>query len=480
MSWVLALALCATVPALAQGRRNADPSTVKLRDQAGELATKVKSSFTVAAVGDIIQMQPFSKMNDPAVQKLVKILREADLTVANMESLIVDFDSYTGFKSANLATKEVADDLAAMGIKMVTKANNHTFDGGEAGLWENFRQLERVGIIHVGAGRTMTEARMPRYYQTGKGLAGMVGIYGDAAPAGPGGSPSAASYWVDGFGGKVGNNALRLTTYNGVTAEQFAQLKAMRDSINARRSEVAEPTELAPDEPGVLEVFDTRFKVTPKPGEFSYEMNRADEQDIMRNIKTGKQFSDFMLATIHWHQNRFAFQHYSFDNYPADYEIKFAHEAIDHGADVFVGHGVHTIKGVEIYKGKPIFYGLSNYVFQMQIMPIGSANPTRDPGAGEMNELRWAWLQKPANLQALLATSRYENGQLAEVRIYPVDLGQTFRPGSQIGIPKAPSPEVARKILEEVQTYSKPFGTVIAIENDVGVIRIESGAAARK
>jgi hypothetical protein len=35
---------------------------------------------------------------------------------------------------------------------------------------------------------------------------------------------------------------------------------------------------------------------------------------------------------------------------------------------MFAAQGVHTIKGVEIYKGKPIFYGLSKFVFQAGIM----------------------------------------------------------------------------------------------------------------
>ena len=35
-----------------------------------------------------------------------------------------------------------------------------------------------------------------------------------------------------------------------------------------------------------------------------------------------------------------------------------------------------------------------------------------------------------------------------------------------------PALEIARRILEKVQTLSKPFGTTIAIENSVGVIRV--------
>ncbi|OKO89250.1 hypothetical protein AC629_06935 [Bradyrhizobium sp. NAS80.1] len=495
----------------------------------------------------MLEFQPFSKNADPDVQYLVKLMRNADMTIANNENMIVDIDQYDfslegathPVGGSNFADKAVADDWANMGIRMVTKANNHTFDGGELRLWENLRQLERVGIVHVGVGKTLAEARMARYAQTPKGLVSLVGAY--AIP-----SNRTVGY---GTGGGV----------QYVTPEQIVQLKAIRDSIVARRGEVADPIEIPePDPAGAVSVFGILFKsegvpppsihdeaaeaqphatnmkatnnslrltayngvtaaqmaqlraiagdkgggetmtawkqnfrITAKPGDYTYDMFPQDEADILKELRTGKQFSSFAVATIHWHQNRFAFQHYSFDHYPADFEVKFAHDAIDQGADAFVGHGVHTIKGIEIYKGKPIFYGVSNYVFQSQMVPAergGSATgysssafsasmpgPKEIVGQGQLNELSQGWLQRPANLEALLTSSRYDGGRLVEVRIYPVDLGQGPRPGSDLGTPRRPSPAVARKILDEVIAYSKPFGTTISIEDGVGVIRL-SGA----
>jgi poly-gamma-glutamate capsule biosynthesis protein CapA/YwtB (metallophosphatase superfamily) len=34
----------------------------------------------------------------------------------------------------------------------------------------------------------------------------------------------------------------------------------------------------------------------------------------------------------------------------------FAHAVMDAGADVFHGHSAHVFQGIEIYRGKPIFY----------------------------------------------------------------------------------------------------------------------------
>jgi poly-gamma-glutamate synthesis protein (capsule biosynthesis protein) len=73
----------------------------------------------------------------------------------------------------------------------------------------------------------------------------------------------------------------------------------------------------------------------------------------------------------------------------------------------------------------------------------------------------------------LLTTSRYEGGKLVEVRLYPADAGiDGTRPVSKAGLPMTPSPEEAQRILKFVQELSKPFGTKISIEDNVGVIRV--------
>jgi hypothetical protein len=504
-------------------------------DQAAELAMKIKQPFTIVGVGDLLEFQPFAKNLDPDIQYFVKLLQGADVTIGDLENEIFDFDTF-GHYGGNLATKEVADDFALMGIDMVSRANNKPLSA--PGVWEDFKQVERVGIVHMGVAHSLPEARMARYHNTTKGLVGMVGISSDGgtdaccaggtvvtvsaaqlaqmkaikdsivarrdevevpidmpendpegavnvfgltfstgartnaeATAGRGGGRG-------GFEGRAANpddavkNSIRLTLFHGVTAEQMQQLRA-----------IAGDRATGPD----LHAWGTQFRVMGRPGEHSFDMDAADLKEVLTQIRTGKQASDFMSSNFHWHQNRYDFQHYSYDHFPADFEIKFAHAAIDQGDDFFLAQGVHTIKGVEIYKGKPIFYGVSNFVFQSAIMPEGkgkapggprgpgrggreSTAPTSDAIVGE-HETQGFWQLTP-NLEALVASAHYEGGQLTEVRIYPVDLGQTPRVGSQLGIPKKPSPAVAKKILDEVIEYSKPFGTRIVVEDGVGVIRV--------
>jgi poly-gamma-glutamate synthesis protein (capsule biosynthesis protein) len=132
---------------------------------------------------------------------------------------------------------------------------------------------------------------------------------------------------------------------------------------------------------------------------------------------------------------------------------------------------------VEIYKGKPIFYGVSNFFNQLGQEAL-AATPGGERSAAEEGADRMTWVTQDSNLEALLTTSRYEGGKLVEVRLYPADLGQgRSRPLSRTGIPMTPSPETARKILEKLQALSKPFGTTIAIENNIGVIRVTTSSA---
>lgn len=541
---VLMLAPLAPVRSTAQVARNVGygarvfdgrPGVALHPDQQVELALKVKQPFTVVGLGDLLQFQPFANSNDPDVQFLLDVVRSADVTVGDFENEIMDFDNF-GHAGGNLATKEVADDWARMGIDMVSRANNKVQKA--PGIWEDFHQVERVGIVHTGVAHSLPEARMARYFATPKGLVGMVGAYTE------GGTDACCE------GGQVVR----------VTAAQLEQVKAIKESILARRGEVEVPVDmpavdpagmvrvfgvtfttatgavaperarrapppLGPDD-GVmntvhltlfhgvtapqmaqlraiagdggagpdLKAFGTQFRVMDKPGEHSFDMNPADVKAVLTQIRTGKQASDIMVSNVHWHQNRYDFQHYSYDHFPADFEIALAHAAIDQGDDVFIAQGVHTLKGVEIYKGRPIFYGTSNFIFQSALMPLPKGHAPGETGGGDdafrgpfaeslaagakpgaivgEHEYQGFWQLKP-NLESIIAYSHFEGGRLTEVRIYPVDLGQTPRPGSQVGIPRRPTPVVGKKILDEVIEYSKPFGTKIDVQGGVGIIHVQ-------
>jgi poly-gamma-glutamate capsule biosynthesis protein CapA/YwtB (metallophosphatase superfamily) len=443
-----------------------------------ELAMKIKGPFTLAGVGDILIRHPFGQLAEPGFQNLVKHLRDADVGFANVEGTLIDYDNFP-HPLGNGLPKGALTDLKSMGIRMVTTANNHSLDSYEAGVFETIRILDAGDIAHAGTGGNLQEARAPAFLNTPKGVVGLVGVYSIAYPgfqphlvpgvdeeSTPGELPSSAATYRNGDqGGRPGANVLDVTPNYSVSTEEMAALRKMRDSVYSHRDEVpgAVPPVPANEPKDRLSWLGQSYKIGGKPGEITYQMNPRDLTEILRSIRNGKQYSDFMLVTIHCHQNNYVYQQYGFDHEVPDFLAEFAHRAIDNGADAVIGHGVHTIRPVEIYKGKPFFYGLSEFAWQapqasIPQNPGGEATDgeTRYRPGSEMDRLN-----RPETLENLLAESHYENGRLVEVCLYP---GR--------GIPMMPSPEMAKRVLEKVQRLSQPFGTKIAIENGVGMIRV--------
>ena len=56
------------------------------------------------------------------------------------------------------------------------------------------------------------------------------------------------------------------------------------------------------------------------------------------------------------------------------------------------------------------------------------------------------------SLESVVAVSRYEDGNLAEVRLYPTELG-VDRPDSRLGIPRIAPPDIGQRILERIQRH---------------------------
>jgi poly-gamma-glutamate synthesis protein (capsule biosynthesis protein) len=87
-----------------------------------------------------------------------------------------------------------------------------------------------------------------------------------------------------------------------------------------------------------------------KPGilPFSYPL-------IMEDIVNARQESDILVLSLHW---GIANNPYVHNN-----AVEYAHKFIDAGVDIILGHHAHVSKGIEIYKRKPIFYSLGNFIF---------------------------------------------------------------------------------------------------------------------
>ena len=75
----------------------------------------------------------------------------------------------------------------------------------------------------------------------------------------------------------------------------------------------------------------------------------------LRAIAEADANADLVLVVIHWGVE--------LDAEPRDYQIEEARQMIDAGADAIFGHHAHRLQPMDTYHGRPIFYGLGNFVW---------------------------------------------------------------------------------------------------------------------
>jgi poly-gamma-glutamate synthesis protein (capsule biosynthesis protein) len=441
----------------------------------------VADGFTLAAVGDLIYSEPMSGLQDAPFKAVVNLLRSPDATFGNLENTLIDLDSFSGHPQAEyggahlIGSPTVAKDLRRMGFNMVSRANNHSTDWGTEGMRATDEAADQAGLVYAGTGYNKSSARAAHYLQTSKGRIALVSMTSSGTPISTASDPQGRAP------GRPGVSALRVKPYIIVSPEMMGSLRKIHDALPpaALQAEAQEKRVLEPEgqkqegKPEELSLFGTNYRVGDKAVSFAYGMNESDFREILKSIRQGKQNADLLIATIHAHEP---------DNWseePADFLPKLAHAAIDAGADAFIGHGPHRLRAIEIYRGKPIFYSLGNFFFQVNLqepVPVDLYEALKgDPNSLTENEimakLLKAGFDAPVWYHSVIAVSRFEHGQVAEVRLYPVDLGLTAG-GVNQGIPRMASPAVAKAILEDLQRLSQPYGTTIAIENGVGIIRL--------
>jgi poly-gamma-glutamate synthesis protein (capsule biosynthesis protein) len=451
-------------------------SALSERDRAMTIA----GTFTLASVGDVIIRRPASALNDPGLQAATKLIRDADVAVGNMEGSLADLRQFDGPLRGFVGTHEVAADLAAMGFDMLNRANNHLLDSEAEGMFATNELLDKAGVKHAGSGRTLNEAAAPTFLEIAKGRVALVGMH---TPNGVASTRLAATSRQGNLGGRPGLNMLGYSEMIVVTAQQIADLQRFRDELFQHRTNYDSPRP-APTPGGDRFTLptsssgreDATFRAA-KPGEIpgtiDFSLSRPDLDRIVRSVRNAASYSDFTVATIHAHQNQSVLERFHSSTKPPAFLVDLAHQLIDQGAHAFVGHGPHILRGIEIYKGRPIFYGMGEFFRQMN-WSLEAEFGLADAAAGGGGDAEGGSL---AN-ESILATSRFEDGRLVEVRVHPIDL-RVGGPNSWVGIPRISPPEIGARILQRVQRLSKELGTSMSIEDNVGVIRVAQESTAR-
>ncbi|MGR9243998.1 CapA family protein (plasmid) [Rhizobium leguminosarum] len=437
-------------------------------DLIGSTATNVVDGFTMVAVGDLIVTRALTTGQHPGFGDITEILQKADVTFGNMETNIIDMRSFKGSPQAehggayHISLPELGPDLRAMGFNLMSYANNHTFEWGVEGMRETCQALDQNGIKYAGVGENLAQAGAARFLETPSGRVALVSFASTFTPMSRACDPAGEAP------GRPGLNSLRLEESIVVTSAMLENLRQVRDALPNYKPDDADPDRLT--------LAGATYKAGERTG-YSYRPNPADVANILRNTRQGKQFSDFCIVTNHGHEPG------NWSQQPPDYEQSFSRQIIDAGADAYIVHGPHQLRGIEIYKGRPILYSVGNFIMDDLRTPVGAdmfeayrKDPRTDTDAdvtlAEMAEgyETDAGFSDPIFYESVIAMSRFEDNRLAELRLYPIELGHARRFANR-GIPKLAVGQQASRILKRLQKLSEPYGTEIMIEDEIGLIR---------
>lgn len=257
----------------------------------------------------------------------------------------------------------------------------------------------------------------------------------------------------------------------GISGLHVRQVRLVPPKLFAALRETAGP--LATSEGSALRVSDQIFRQGTSLGTV-WEMEAADENAILSALERAKTQANLVLFSIHAHETAgydyepppLPFEPMVLrradeapspnDPRPANFEIRLFHAAVDHGADVVIRHGPHVIGGIEIYKGKPIFYSLGSL-----FLDFGGRRVLDTPG-GEKLIVPDSWYE------GIVAVCDFQSHRLRGITVYPIVMDPA--PGARSGMPTLAEGSRARVILERLKRLSTPFGTKVEIAGDVGLI----------
>ncbi|QFG21566.1 CapA family protein [Actinomadura sp. WMMB 499] len=271
--------------------------------------------ITFTAVGDVA---PEREDVDSLFARAAPEIRAADLAFMQLEmTLTTRGQRVPQVRHTSRAHPRAAGAFRRAGFDLVSWAGNHALDWGFEGFRDTIEALDGAGLTTLGAGETLEEARRPRVTEVG-GVRVAVLAYCSILPD---------SYWA---------------TYNrpGV--------------VPLRAFTVHEPME--PDQPGTPH----RMRTFPHP---------EDLAALLADIAAAREVADVVVVSAHWGIH---FTHAEI----ADYQRTVAHAAIDAGADLILGHHAHILKGIEVYRGKAIFYSIGNFAIELPMDEEHANRPT--------------------------------------------------------------------------------------------------------
>jgi poly-gamma-glutamate capsule biosynthesis protein CapA/YwtB (metallophosphatase superfamily) len=350
---------------------------------------------------------------DPAALARIRSMLAGDVIFTNLEGAVAEPGQSVHQGRGFLTPPQSLDALQAMGFNLLAFSDNHAFDLQVTGVLNTLREADLRHLVHAGTGLTLAAAAAPAYLSTAHGRVALVASASGLLAAGARATRS-----------QPGVNEL------GVEAGTL-------------------PNEASSDLPGAP----------------ANHPQAEDARRILQSIREARRHADVVIVYQHNH----VFGDESFSTLfsegmperlrPNAWLVKWVHQEINAGADVVVMHGAPLLHGVEIYRGKPIFYDLGNFIYN--VPPV------------------LTYIDEPMAWESVIASVEFAHGKLRSVTFHPVVLNNIGAGQPDVhseytnnqfldtrGLPQAASGAKARYILERLARLSRPFGTRIELQGE--------------
>lgn len=406
------------------------------------------NTFNIAVTGQSLIKHDIRGVDTPGFRKAREILGQADLSFTNFESTILGSHGGWPMKGAFFGCSQpvVLDTLQALGFQALSLSNNHAFDLGPSGILSTSEEVERRGFLHAGIGRNHTAAGRP-----GKGSFGGRNVALVAMDGGPGPDFMYAGDAAPGRPERPGVNRLRVTKVVDVDDNAFEQLRRVRDKVGYTRMDLGNDSQ-PDDTPHVdpeaeISIARAIFRRSDKVGR-NMTVDEIDTARHLAAISSAAEGGNLVIAYLHHH-------HWASDWYQVpEWVGAFAKKCIDAGAAMFVSHGAPVLQPVEIYRHRPIFYSLGNFIFHVR--------SEKSP-----------WMAREVWESVIGLCSFGDDGKLVEMSFHPIIIGGAEQSRTD-ALEQRLAPELARgddaeRILMRFQEHSAKVGTKIEISGNSAV-----------
>ncbi|MGO4568719.1 CapA family protein [Rhizobium sp. 2YAF20] len=407
--------------------------------------------FTLAVTGQSLIKHDIRNIRTPAFQQVQALLRQADLSFTNFEGTILGSHGGWPLKGSFFGCSDpvVLDALQAIGFRALSLSNNHAFDLGPSGVLSTLEEVGKRGFLHAGLGRNKFEAA-----QAGTGTIGGRRVAIVAMDGGPGPDFMYATNADIGRPGRPGVNRLRLSQVITVDDTAFGQLRSIRESVGYTAIDLTNDSQ--PDDPPHVDPHEEIgiARAIFKRSETFGRTVKIDENDIRRHLEaiaSAARDGCIVIAYLHHH-------HWASDWYEVPAWVSgVARQCVDAGAAMFVSHGAPVLQPVEIYRRRPIFYSLGNFIFH-----VTSEKST--------------W-RAPEVWESVVGLCSYgQDNDLIDISFYPIVIGGEDGLRDPLLesrlVPHLATGRSAERILQRFKEQSADLGVQIELQAGIGILRI--------